>query len=576
MLEIGTSGTVRGEDGNILTYSAWGKPAIRNERGDDGNGGIIRSPQRAIVLPDRDHVVLELEAIDRMYLNVYVPHLQTVGAVVGYLHVHHGQRFASTSAVVPMTEAFLRKIEQFVDDEGVDLVAFEKNQRKDNVTQKYLRSFHKTEGVLYVGKAQEKARVVRTQRRRNRHTGASYPWIVESTAMVNHYYFYCVDENFGPFFLKFCSYFPYTAKLCINGHEYLKRQLAKWGVAFEALDNGIKSCADPRLMQRLADGLSAEKIDRLLRKWLRRLPHPFPARDRAAGYRYQLSILQAEFSLTQVLDQPVTGRVFFEEVIRENLDIGRPTQVSLVFDRRLTRRTPGKFRTRVITDGVVPSLHIDYKKTRIKQYHKEGEALRTETTINDTRDFAIGRRIKNLAQLRKIAFAANRRLLDVQRISHDCFIGEVVFQDLQKPVIVDDQRAAALRFADPRVQALLHVLLMFLLVQGTVTHRDLREHLAPLLGKNASQMTPGSITYDLRRLRLHGLITRIPKTHRYRITAKGLRTAIFYTRLYSRSLRTGLAIISQPETNADLPIARSIRAAEMAVNNWYQHAKLAA
>ena len=236
-----------------------------------------------------DHVVLELEAIDRMYLNVYVPHLQTVRAVVGYLHVHHGQRFASTSAVVPMTEAFLRKIEQFVDDEGVDLVAFEKNQRKDNVTQKYLRSFHKTEGVLYVGKAQEKARVVRTQRRRNRHTGASYPWIVESTAMVNHYYFYCVDENFGPFFLKFCSYFPYTAKLCINGHEYLKRQLAKWGVAFEALDNGIKSCADPRLMQRLADGLSAEKIDRLLRKWLRRLPHPFPARDRAAGYRYQLS-----------------------------------------------------------------------------------------------------------------------------------------------------------------------------------------------------------------------------------------------------------------------------------------------
>ena len=134
----------------------------------------------------RDHVVLELEAIDRMYLNVYVPHLQTVGAVVGYLRVHHGQRFASTSAVVPMTEAFIRKIEQFVNDEGVDLVAFEKNQRKDNVTRKYLRGFRKTEGVLYVGRAQEKARVMRTERRRNRRTGATYPWIVESTAMVNH------------------------------------------------------------------------------------------------------------------------------------------------------------------------------------------------------------------------------------------------------------------------------------------------------------------------------------------------------------------------------------------------------
>ena len=524
----------------------------------------------------RDHVVLEYEAIDRMYLNVYVPHLQTVGATVGYLRVHRGQRFASTAAVAPMSEAFVRNIEQFVAAEGIDLVAFQKGQRKDNITQTYLRQFRKREGVVYVGKAQEKARIMRTQRRRCSRTGATYPWIVNSTAMVNHYYFYCVDEDFGPFFLKFCSYFPYNAKLCINGHEYLKRQLAKRGVAFEALDNGIKSCAEPELLQRLSDGLSAQKIDRLLRKWLRRLPHPFPARDRAAGYRYQLSILQAEFALTQVLDRPVTGRIFFEEAIRENLDIGRPSQVSPIFDRKVSRRTPGRFRTRVITDGVTPSLHVDYKKSRIKQYHKEGEALRTETTINDTRDFAIGRRIENLAELRKIGFAANRRLLDVQRIGHDCFIGEAAFQDMQKPVTVGDQRTAALRFADPRVQALMQVLLLFLLVQGTITHKDLREHSAALLGQKPGQLTPGRITYDLRRLRLHGLIERIPKTRRYRIAAKGLRTAVFYTRLYNRSLRTGLAIVSPAATTPQLPIAKSIRAAETALNAWYDHAKIAA
>ena len=505
-----------------------------------------------------------------------MPHLQTVGATVGYLRVHHGQRFASTTAVAPMTDAFVRNVEQFVAAEDLDLIVFQKNQRKDEVTQKRIRKFKKNEGVLYVGKAQEKARVMRTERRRCSRTGATYPWIVESTAMVNHYYFYCVDEDFGPFFLKFCSYFPYNGKLCINGHEYLKRQLAKRGIAFEELDNGIKSCANPKLLQRLADEMTAEKIDRLLRKWLRRLPHPFPPRDRAAGYRYQLSILQAEFSLTQVLDQPVTGRVFFEEVIRENLDIGRPSQVSLIFDRKITGRTPGRFRTRVITDGVVPSLHIDYKNSRIKQYHKLLEALRTETTINDTRDFGIGRRLENLAELRKIGFAANRRLLDVQRIGHDCFIGEAAFQDMQKPVTVGEQRAAALRFADPRVQGLLHVLLLFLLVQGTFRNKDLREHIAPLLGMKPSQLSPGRITYDLRRLRLHGLIERIPKTHRYRITAKGLRTAIFYTRLYNRSLRTGFAVISPDAANANLPVARSIRAAEAALNTWYDKENLAA
>jgi len=207
---------------------------------------------------------------------------------------------------------------------------------------------------------------------------------------------------------------------------------------------------------------------------------------------------------------------------------------------------------------------------------RRGEALRTETTINDTRDFGIGRRIINLTELRKLGFAANRRLLDVQRIGHDCFIGEAAFQDLQKPVTVGEQRAAALRFADPRVQGLLHVLLLFLLVQGTFRNKDLREHIAPLLGIKTSQLTPGRVTYDLRRLRLHGLIERVPNTHRYGITAKGLRTAVFYTRLYNRSLRTGLAVISPNGANASAPLARSIRAAEAALNSWYDQEKVAA
>src|SRR5262249_9797821 len=202
--------------------------------------------------------------------------------------------------------------------------------------------------------AQEKCTVYRTQKRHNPKKNTSYAWIVKSTALVNNYYFYCVDENFGPFFLKFCSYFPYNAKLCLNGHEYAKRQLERAGIQYQALDNGIQSCADPKRLQSICDSLSAEKIDALLRKWLRRLPHPFPARDRQAGYRYQISILQIELSLTQVLDRPVSGRIFFEDVIRENLDIGRPKQVQLIFDRGGTKSTPGSFRTRVITDGVHP------------------------------------------------------------------------------------------------------------------------------------------------------------------------------------------------------------------------------
>src|SRR5215212_5930028 len=462
-----------------------------------------------------DHVSLEVEGIDRMYLNVYVPQLQREVGVASFFRYHRGFQFVSSALMDPVSKAFIAAMDVFAKRERIPVVPFRKGQRKDDVAAEHLRSFHKEEGGLFIGKAQEKTPVFRTERRRNEETGGTYPWLVRSTAMVNHFYVYCVDRDFGPFFLKFSTYFPYNAKLCLNGHEYAKRQLMQKGIGFEALDNGVLRCDDPKRLQAICDGLSAEKIDALLRKWLRKLPHPFTAADRRAGYRYQLSILQAEFSLTQVLDRPVTGRVFFEEVIRENLDIGRPGQVQLIFDRRVTARTPGRFRTRVITDGVVPSLHVDYKNTRIKQYHKEGRALRTETTINNTRDFGIGKLLKNLPALRQVGFQANRRLLDVQKISHDCSIGEHAFHQVVRPVEVDGQRAAALRFGDPRVQALLAVLVVFSFQLRGFTNLEMRTLVAQLLGLDPANYSLGRMTYDLRRLRLHGIIERIPRSHRY-------------------------------------------------------------
>jgi hypothetical protein len=512
-------------------------------------------------------VTLEVEGLDRMYLNVYVPQLQRELGVVSFFRYHLGQPFASSALMEPITRAFVASVKEFGEKGDIEVVAFSRGQRKDDVMQARLKKFTATEGVVFIGKAQEKASVFRAEKRVDKE-GRRYPWIVRSTALVNQFYFYCVDEDFGPFFLKFCSYFPYTAKLCINGHEYAKRQLSKEGIAFEALDNGIQSCSDPARLQAICDGLGAEQIDALLRKWLARLPHPFTAEDRKAGYRYALSLLQTEFSLTQVLDRPVLGRVFFEDVIRENLDLGRPDQVQLIFARRVTRRTPGRFRTRVITEGVTPSLHVDYKNSRIKQYHKEGRALRTETTINDTRDFGVGRGLTNLPALRRIGFAANRRLLDVQKVSHDCAIGDDAFQRLQHPCVVQAQRAPALRFGDPRVQALLAVIVLFRLLPTGFSNRDLRPQLAGLLGLTPEQLTPGRMTYELRRLRLHGLIERIPRTKRYRVTDLGLRTAAFYTRAYARILRPGMALLSPLSTSVGPPLRRAFEQLEAEMDRW--------
>jgi hypothetical protein len=537
-----------------------------------GAGGMIAQSVADIL---GQHVKLSVEGIDRMYLNVYVPRLQTEQGVVWFFREHRGQPLPSAALMSPMSRSFVAKLEGFVAQHEIPLVQFRKGQRKDAVMAEHLRKFRQEEGVVFVGKAQEKTPVFRTEKRKSPTTGRPYPWIVRSTAMVNHYYIYAVDRDFGPFFLKFCTYFPFNAKLCLNGHEYAKQQLARKEIAFEALDNGILSCAEPERLQQICDGLSADKINGFLRKWLRLLPHPFTGADRKAGYLYDISILQAEFSLTQVLDRPLHGRLFFEQVIRENLDLGRPEEVQLIFNRKINRRTPGRFRTRIVTQDVTPSLNVYYKNTRIKQYHKESRALRTETTINNTYDFGIGKRLHNLPKLREIGFAANRRLLEVERLSHDCMLAEDTFQTINSPVAAGRQRASGLRFADPRVHPLLQALILFRQIADGFRSADLRHHLAALSGRAPETISQGAITYQLRRLRLHGLIERLPNSFRYRVTAFGFRAALFFSRAYNRILRPGLAAalpgmraingpLKQAFDKIDTQIAQSINQAQLA------------
>jgi hypothetical protein len=230
----------------------------------------------------------------------------------------------------------------------------------------------------------------------------------------------------------------------------------------------------------------------------------------------------------------------------------------------------------VLTRGVIPSLHVDYKKSRLKQYHKEGQALRTETTINDTRDFGVGRSLKNLPALRRIGFQANRRLLDVQKITQDCALGEAALRQVTEPVVVDDQRAAALRYGQPRVQALMAALLGFTLQVYGFTNRQLRERLAPLLGLGVDELSPGRMTYDLRRLRLHGLIERVPQSHRYRLTRRGLTTALFFTRSYARVLRSGTAQLIPPQWEGATPLRRAFDAVLFGIDDFVADAKLRA
>src|SRR6266851_2013111 len=523
----------------------------------------------------RDHVSLEVRCIDRIYLHAYMPKLQTSGGLCYFLHNYLGYPVPSPALLRPRHDRFLAAVQQFSEERRVPLVPFERGESKDAFVAPYRTRFTAREGVVLIGVAQEKMRSFKAHRRQGQGRTPVFDFSRQSVA-VNHYYFFVHYLVWGPAFLKIGTYLPYPVKLCLNRHEWVKQRLRRDRIRFESLDNGFLSGADPVALQAACEALGPTDVQAFFDRWSQRLPWPMTPADRVAGYDHRLAISQLEVSLTDVFDRPVQGRHFFEALIRENLDLGRPDRVGLLFPFRIRRTTPPPtfgYRTRVITDGVQPSLHIEYKHSHVKQYFKEQHALRTETTINNPNDFYVNKGIANLSHLRDLGHQVNRKLLEVERVSQQCVLTQDALDRLQAPTVEAGQRVSALRFGDPRVMALLQAIAGFTHLPRGFRNRDLRPQVQALLGRPYSRV---QMTYDLRRLRLKGVIHRIPKTHRYTATTYGLRVAFFYSKLYLRILR--------PQWNALLPesdhLPRPLRAAldqlDAEIRKLHEEAALAA
>ncbi len=507
------------------------------------------------------HVTLELESIDRLYLNGYVAKLQHGAGLVEFLCQHRGQAIASPALLGQITGKFVAAVKSFATAEAIPLFHFERHESKDQRAQKLRRERPVRDAVVFIGIAQEKAKAFSARRLPGREHGrVRFEFTRSKSVIPNYYYFYLDDAEWGECFIKVCSYCPWGLKVYLNGHEWLKRQLAKEGIAFEALDNGFQSCADPKRLQELANSLGPAQVQSFLAKWLKRLPMPLEQEDRSAGYDYRLSIWQMEMSLTQVLDRPLSGRQFFEEVIRDNLDLGRPDRVQLIFPRKIIRTTPGSFRTRVLREGVHPSLHVSYKQFDLKQYFKEGRALRTEGTFHNTGDFGVNKGLENMPYLKELGCQINRRLLEVERISHNCGLSAHSIQRVVQPTVTKDgQRAPGLKFGDPRVMALMVALSLFGCVINGFRSRELRRQVAALLGVESTQYSAGQMGYDLRRLLRKGIICRVRGTQRCYLTPYGCRVARLYARLEARVFRPALAAMSPSPTALPAPLGQALQ-----------------
>ena len=361
-----------------------------------------------------------------------------------------------------------------------------------------------------------------------------------------------------------------------------KRQAEERGISFEALDNASRSVQDVEALRGICGTLWYRDLERFWERWLAILPSPLSAEDRDRGYDYRLSVRQLELSDTRVFNSPAQAREWFELMLRDQLTLGRPDKVQIVFGRKITSRTPGRFRTRIVTNGVHPQLHAYYKHSKVKQYFcstyfKHGRALRTETIINDPGDFGVGRALNatNWLALTRVGHETNERLIAAQLAACDCAPDSTILHEVVSPSTEDGLPAPALRFADPRVMALLSSLCSYRHLFAGLTKKTLRE----LVGALIPGYTPRQMTYDLRRLRRKGLICRLDGSQHYELTDHGRRIAIFFMKTYTRILNPALTELD-PTLSDHIaqrsPLARAWRAFEQALQSRVAAAQLTA
>jgi len=517
-----------------------------------------------------DKITLDIECVDHVLLNGYIKNLQMPGGVVNFIREQFHWPIPSPKAMYQTSDKFRKAVEQFAQQQGLTIYTFSKSDDKDEIARQHAESFDKDHGVVLIGKAQEKTNAYGSKREdKGQRIWFKY---FRRTVNVTHYYFYILDKDFGLFFIKVCTYLPFKVKVCFNGHEWAKQQLRQRHISFEPLSNGFAQCEEPTRLQDICYQLDESKIQALFDYWVEQLPWPLTSEQREAGYKHQLSIWQMEISRTQVFLDPEQGRALVENIIRENLDLGRPDRISLIFDRKVTKATPSEFHTKVIREGVLPCIQVRYKHSALKQYFKDGRGFRTETMFNNPYDFGCKRSLSQFSYLFQLGRQINNRLLEQEDITQDCFLPlDEVRHISQSTILADGQRASSLRFADSRVMALFAALVNHAYLPGELRNKTIRKIAAQLMGVSDGDYTSSQMSDDLRRLRLKGLIIRLSNSHCYKLTEFGVKVATFFVKLYERLFRPGLAALI-PCQRFPSDLAQALSKTSDILDNWIERA----
>lgn len=476
----------------------------------------------------------QYSCFDRMLLNAVVQPMQRPALIVGYLD--------KCKHVPSITRAYFRQLSEdyheFVAElavkQRIQILEPPKGVRREDWVEPFYKSFGQRFGIVVILKSRENARVA-----------VSYPTpsggnrIEVCTRFVWQYYFYLRDRDWGRMFLRICPYFPFNTRVCVNQHEHLARQLEREGITFRQTANALVQCADPERLQHLADGFRPGDLDRPVQRWLHQLV-PFYTRDpdRTSDRVYRVFCSQIEYCTNLIFRQRTALDRMADRLLDLNRTIGRPDKLSTIFGYRITKAYRGGLKTQIADHHLGnPVIRSEYKDSSIKQYVRDHQVLRTETTSYNTNDLGVGKSIGNLPQLRSVMNAINDRYLTIQQDVLETYVDRGQLARLRQPTVsASGRRTPGLKLDDPRLLAVMQALTCFvhLARAGRFRTRDLHQVAAEALGLTMATYRLGQLRYDLAKLRAKGLVLKVPKTQTYRVTPQGMRICVLFLKLAQR------------------------------------------
>jgi len=505
----------------------------------------------------KDNIRFQYRCFDRILLNGLIQPFQQEERVVGFFGTYRELYPVSRDVLREIATQFHNWVINRSQKWGAPILGAP-DGRRDEFVQPYFKAA-KPDQVVCILKAREPARImtaIGTKQENRWHLELKQRW-------VDQYNFYINDDPWGRIFVRVCPYFPFSARVCLNQHHWIANRLLRRGVRFRQSTNAFTSCSDPAVLQEIADSLTAQDLSGCARKWLAQLTPFFTPRERQqAGVEHRLFFSQVELCDNLIFSRRAAVDRLSERLLDANRTIGQPNKLTVIFGHKISRYHAGKLQTEIEDLNLPnPVIRSHYKKGFIKQYVRDKANLRTEPATNNVTDYGVGKAIENLPVLRDKLSAIIDRYHDVQQDILESFIDRGQLLKLTQPTVLSNgKRVPGLKLDHPRQLALMQALVRFshLAAQDSFSTAEVHADTAGALGRTTADYTLASLRYDLSKLRAKGLVDRLNKSRRYRLTSEGYRICVVYLKLFEKIYAPLASAILKPfKPDSQLQSART-------------------